>query len=417
MEETRNNRAVERRMKEALKNDRARIQVGRISHFGLLEMSRQRIRTGVLEGSTVQCQHCLGAGVVRSTSSIALHVLRVLEDALIRSSTHDMIVRGRTAVALYILNQKRAHLRDIERRFGVSIIVEADDSLTGSSYHAFERGEPATGQRPEPEAEPRHAGYGAPPDDEDFPVEETQDVEDAAEPVEAEGADDDIEVGESEGELESAHADGEAGGEDGDRRRRRRRRRRRGERGPVEQAVVEGPQPSDDGLAVVAEIGGDFSTPTTPASEGEEGGRPGGARRRRSRRGRRGERFSPQGEETGAGEEVELESAATDLERGGTEGEAEATTEPKLLQPELPWHMPVAAAEAPAAQVEAEVAEAKPEIETAPAAAAAETASEAAEPAAEPAATPEPEEVEPEGPPRPRRTGWWQRARATLVGQ
>ncbi len=86
MEESRNNRAVERRIKDALKNDRARIQVGRISHFGLLEMSRQRIRTGVLEGSTVVCPHCQGAGVVRSTASIALHVLRVLEDALIKSS-------------------------------------------------------------------------------------------------------------------------------------------------------------------------------------------------------------------------------------------------------------------------------------------------------------------------------------------
>ena len=84
MEEGRNNRAVERRMKDALKNDRARIQVGRISHFGLLEMSRQRIRTGVLEGSTVVCPHCMGAGVVRSTASVALHVLRVLEDALIK---------------------------------------------------------------------------------------------------------------------------------------------------------------------------------------------------------------------------------------------------------------------------------------------------------------------------------------------
>ena len=119
MEEGRNNRAVERRMKDALKNDRARIQVGRISHFGLLEMSRQRIRTGVLEGSTVVCPHCMGAGVVRSTASIALHVLRVLEDALIKSATHNMTVRTRTEVALYILNQKRAHLRDLERRFGV----------------------------------------------------------------------------------------------------------------------------------------------------------------------------------------------------------------------------------------------------------------------------------------------------------
>ena len=121
MEEGRNNRAVERRMKDALKNDRARIQVGRISHFGLLEMSRQRIRTGVLEGSTVVCPHCLGAGVVRSTASVALHVLRVLEDALIKSAAHDMTVRARAPVALYILNQKRAHLRDLERRFGVAI--------------------------------------------------------------------------------------------------------------------------------------------------------------------------------------------------------------------------------------------------------------------------------------------------------
>jgi ribonuclease E len=151
MEESRNNRAVERRIKDALKNDRARIQVGRISHFGLLEMSRQRIRTGVLEGSTVVCPHCQGAGVVRSTASIALHVLRVLEDALIKSSTHDVTVRTRTPVALYILNQKRTNLRDLERRFGVAIAVEADDTLTGANYHAIERGEPATGVKIEAE--------------------------------------------------------------------------------------------------------------------------------------------------------------------------------------------------------------------------------------------------------------------------
>src|SRR5271156_368776 len=149
MEEARNNRSVERRMKDALKNDRARIQVGRISHFGLLEMSRQRIRTGVLEGSTVPCPHCMGAGVVRSTSSVALHVLRVLEDGLIRSAQYNVTLRARTAVALYILNQKRAHLRDLERRFGVVILVEADDALTGSNYHAIERGEPASGVRTE----------------------------------------------------------------------------------------------------------------------------------------------------------------------------------------------------------------------------------------------------------------------------
>ena len=171
MEESRNNRSVERRIKDALKNDRARIQVGRISHFGLLEMSRQRIRTGVLEGSTVVCAHCQGAGVVRSTASIALHVLRVLEDALIKSSTHDLIVRTRTPVALYILNQKRVNLRDLERRFGVVIVVEADDTLTGANYHAIERGELATGVKSEPEPLKSLADDIAPIIEEPAPIE------------------------------------------------------------------------------------------------------------------------------------------------------------------------------------------------------------------------------------------------------
>ena len=126
--------------------------MGRISHFGLLEMSRQRIRTGVLEGSTILCPHCQGAGVVRSTASIALHVLRVLEDALIKSATHDLTVRTRTPVALYILNQKRIYLRDLERRFGVTVVVEADDALTGANYHVIERGEPAAGVKSEEES-------------------------------------------------------------------------------------------------------------------------------------------------------------------------------------------------------------------------------------------------------------------------
>ena len=181
MEEGRNNRAVERRVKDALKNDRARIQVGRISHFGLLEMSRQRIRTGVLEGSTVVCAHCMGAGVVRSTASIALHVLRVLEDALIKSASHNMTVRTRTEVALYILNQKRAHLRDLERRFGVTVMLAADDTLTGLNYHAFERGEPATGVRADetPGEAPKY-DYSIPADDEiedEIPAEDEDETE------------------------------------------------------------------------------------------------------------------------------------------------------------------------------------------------------------------------------------------------
>ncbi|MDQ3560500.1 MAG: ribonuclease E/G, partial [Pseudomonadota bacterium] len=95
MEENRNNRSVERKLKDCLRADRARIQVGRISHFGLMEMSRQRIRTGVLESSTVSCPHCRGTGQVRSISSLSLQILRALEDNLLRQSGHHLYVRSR----------------------------------------------------------------------------------------------------------------------------------------------------------------------------------------------------------------------------------------------------------------------------------------------------------------------------------
>ena len=120
MDEKRNNRAVERRLKDALKHDRARIQVGHISHFGLMEMSRQRIRSSVLESSTDKCPHCGGSGHVRSVSSVALQLLRALEEMLLKGATHNLIVRTRTEIALYLLNQKRAHLRALEERFQVA---------------------------------------------------------------------------------------------------------------------------------------------------------------------------------------------------------------------------------------------------------------------------------------------------------
>ncbi|MEP3278679.1 MAG: Rne/Rng family ribonuclease [Stappiaceae bacterium] len=141
MEENRNNRAVERKMKDCLKSDRARIQVGRISHFGLLEMSRQRIRTGVLESSTEHCPHCHGTGIVRSTESVALHVLRSLEDFLLKGVSNHLTVRTRTAVSLYILNQKRVHLAELEQRFGLTVIVTADEALQ-TQHYVIERNEP-----------------------------------------------------------------------------------------------------------------------------------------------------------------------------------------------------------------------------------------------------------------------------------
>ncbi|WP_319568527.1 Rne/Rng family ribonuclease [Cohaesibacter marisflavi] len=141
MEEKRNNRAVEKRLKDCLKSDRARIQVGRISHFGLMEMSRQRIRTGVLESTMDPCPHCQGTGYVRAAASVALLVLRSIEDHLLKGVNHHVVVRTRSNVALYILNEKRANLFELENRFGVNIHVEVDDHMEGKHLE-IDRGEP-----------------------------------------------------------------------------------------------------------------------------------------------------------------------------------------------------------------------------------------------------------------------------------
>ncbi|NUR14535.1 MAG: Rne/Rng family ribonuclease, partial [Bradyrhizobium sp.] len=141
MDEKRNNRAVERKLSDCLRQDRARIQVGRISHFGLLEMSRQRIRASVLESSTDPCPHCGGTGHVRSVSSVALQLLRGLEEILMKGATHNLVVRTRTDVALYVLNHKRGHLRDLENGFKVTLSVIADPSVSGPQAYLIDRGE------------------------------------------------------------------------------------------------------------------------------------------------------------------------------------------------------------------------------------------------------------------------------------
>ncbi|CAH1670178.1 Rne/Rng family ribonuclease [Chelatococcus asaccharovorans] len=229
MEEKRNNRAVEKKLKDCLKDDRARIQVGRISAFGLMEMSRQRIRTGVLESSSVPCPHCAGSGFVRATPSIALHILRSVEETLLKSATHNVTIKTPATIALYILNQKRGHLRDLEMRFGVTITVVADESFIGATHFALERGELAV--KPEPSMLPARVQVDTIiPEEEEEPVVEKEDDEEQAEGEEAlaESAQaapagarpHDDQRRESEGAL------GEEGG-----RRRRRRRRRRGGRG------------------------------------------------------------------------------------------------------------------------------------------------------------------------------------------
>ncbi len=134
MEHHRNQHAVERRLKEAMRHDRARIQLGRISPFGLLEMSRQRLRPSLIEASTQPCPYCEGTGHIRSTESTALHVLRAIEEEGVRRRSAEINVAVPNAVALYILNQKRATLQQAEARFGFHVIVKSDETLIPPAF-------------------------------------------------------------------------------------------------------------------------------------------------------------------------------------------------------------------------------------------------------------------------------------------
>jgi ribonuclease E len=387
MEENRNNRAVERRLKEALRDDRARIQIGRISHFGLLEMSRQRMRTGVVEGSTVICPHCAGAGAVRSTASIALHILRVLEDALIKSASHDLIVRTRSAVAIYILNQKRGHLRDLEARFGVTVTVQPDDSLTGTTYHALERGEPAAGI-----VAPRAALSlsSAFEEEEDTETDATDETAEDDETFEASAG---------------ARAGEEGEGDETRRRRRRRRRRGRGADRETSGIAPNAPQPSDEALSAMGEFPvADTHEADGDEAEGEDADTPDGAagelpraRRRRSRRGRgRGsrDRFGETDRPT-AGDPAPGFMTDDDAPHAA-DAEYEPEPEPAPLAAEAP--------PPPAPVVPVEPA--------APVAAAPSKAPKAEEKAVEAKAA----ETKADDPARPKRSGWWQRAKETLGG-
>ncbi|WP_111436733.1 Rne/Rng family ribonuclease, partial [Rhodobium orientis] len=263
MEEKRNNRSVERKLKECLKSDRARIQVGRISHFGLMEMSRQRIRTGVLESSTEVCPTCRGTGTVRSTESVALHVLRALEDHLMRGVKHHLRIRTRAEVALYILNQKRPHLADLEHRFGLSVSVFADEMINGEHF-ILERGDPI-------ERVERTGVEAIAPDQvraDEIDMEEDEDDSDADTDTDTDGD-----------EKKSSSR----------RRRRRPRRRPSSDRDGSDRDDSETSQSSDDGedeLAVADEGGDDAGD--NGSSDGDDSDNK--RRRRRDRRGARDRR-------------------------------------------------------------------------------------------------------------------------------
>jgi ribonuclease E len=282
MESRKNNASVERRLKDSLKNDRARIQVGTISHFGLMEMSRQRLRPSLAEASLVTCPHCAGMGHIRSPESAALHILRAIEDEGAKFRAAEIAVFLPPEVALYLFNHKRDRLGAIEARYAMRVIFNGDASLTAANFR-IEKLRAQTAPLPAPEPQPRAAI-----------IDETPQP-DAADEAEAESAE------------EAAPPAGETA-EEGERR--RRRRRRRGKRRPdsgqadtisdqpaqsseAEPAIASEPsddQPSEIDLVIAAELG-DQAEPSV-----ESGDEPG--RRRRSRGGRRRRPGAGETEET-----------------------------------------------------------------------------------------------------------------------
>lgn len=134
MDERRNNIAVEKRLKDRLKNDRARIQVGRISGFGLMEMSRQRLRPGMIEATTQPCSHCHGTGLIRSDENLALSILRQLEEEGTRKRSREVLLKAPVGIANYLMNNKREHIAQIEARYGLSVRIEGDPFLVSPDF-------------------------------------------------------------------------------------------------------------------------------------------------------------------------------------------------------------------------------------------------------------------------------------------
>ncbi|MBL4892682.1 MAG: Rne/Rng family ribonuclease [Rhizobiaceae bacterium] len=268
MEEKRNNRNVEKRMKDCLKNDRARIQVGRISHFGLMEMSRQRIRASVLESTMDVCPHCAGLGHIRSDSSISLHVFRSIEEYLAKHSRFDVLVKTTPVIALSILNHKRQALMELEERYGLKILIEGDMNIQGQEFKV-EKGEPAQG-RPKKQS---HI-----------------DVNSGAEP-----------------EDNGGHSSSSSNDEDGgDRKKRRRRRRGRGRSETNEENGSEQQENTDSEASNEPALQETASQDSVETNDGEEDSNP----KRRRRRGKRGGKRSSSDEAQSSEDSSNADEAA-----------------------------------------------------------------------------------------------------------
>ncbi|WP_414898057.1 Rne/Rng family ribonuclease [Rhodovulum sp. YEN HP10] len=387
MEERKNNAAVEKRIKDKLKTDRARIQVGRISGFGLLEMSRQRLRPGMIEATTQPCPHCHGTGLIRSDDNLALSILRQIEEEGVRGRSREVLLKAPIGIVNFLMNQKREHVAQIEARYGLSVRIEADPFLISPDF-SIERFKTATRAVPEvvtPVVSLDMSDMPDPVEEEDEHEEETPVV--AAAPVPA-----------PEGEDKPG------------KKRRRRRRKKKTPQGGEDQGVEAGQDESDD-----ADSDGDTDAEAPEAVTAEAANeaasaeeKPAEEKPRRSRRSRSRGRKTERPE---AGAEARAEEAV-----------APKAEEPAAVEAQVPAEA-AAPVEAPVVEEAAvEEAEASPETvelpeaelaAEAPVAEAAVEAEEKAAPEAEPTLRPE---TQPEPEPKtaeaskdsaPKRQGWW----------
>ena len=345
MQETRHLRQVERRLKEAMKSDRARIQIGRISGFGLLELSRQRLRPSLQEASTQTCPHCRGAGFIRSTESMALQVLRALEEEGTRHKLSEVTVSIPGAVALYVLNNKRAMLSDIENRHGFRITLLGDDSVVSPDMRIERVRAPAPDAGEKPPA--------------------SKDREKSAKAEDAESRE--------EGEKKRS--------------RRRRSRRKSSPEAAVETTAEETADTEPETAAAEAGDGDGEGAASEKRSSRRRAGRRGG--RRRSGRGSKAstansEAVAEQDDAAAAGSDTGEEIPAAD-----SAPEPPPAPEPEPVAPPPPEPEPVAVS--------------VPEPQPAPVMAALSADDSAGTPGAETSA------AEAEDPDRPKRRGWWQK--------
>ena len=402
MDERRNNAAVEKMMKDKLKTDRARIQVGRISGFGLMEMSRQRLRPGMLESTTKPCSHCHGTGLLRSDDTVALGILRQLEEEGVRGRSKEVLVKVPTIIANYLMNQKREHVAQIETRYGLSVCVEGDPHMVSPDF-TVEKFKTASRIVAEVVAPAVISSDTAVMTDVEETFEEAEEQTTAPTPE----------------------------AQDGDaptkKRRRRRRRRRGGGGGENAEANGEGTTSSDDGqVAAQSDPQGDTQTDAqataadeTPVEATEDAPKP---KRTRSRR-KKSDDASAEAtvEETAVVTEdapAEKPKRTRSRRKKADEPVVEAVEDAAPVAEEAPVEKPKRAPRSRKKPVVAEAAVAEPTV--APEAAPVEDAVPAEKPKrvrkttstakAEPEAAPETKAAEPEAEKaddKPRKRGWW----------